>query len=260
MRTTDINNKRLKPTISLIFMSIVAAVLLSLISTTSLADDDFFGDIDFDEGVINVAEPAPDILLDIVAPLSLIALFFVLLISFRQLVPFKPHREYPLLHDYPTGVIRGIAMAVVFYGVAFGFGAFRAYLEVQANGSSAGYFENMHLEKLVAFTHAHLFGFTTSFLIIGIPFTLNFAHLRYYQWLLPIGLTASAIDVASWWGIKYISPNFEWASIFCATLFTFSYVFMLVGLLRVSLFPTVHWRSDRRKSKPKQPSTKTPNT
>lgn len=218
-------------------------------------DDDFsiLDELDLEEGVIAADATTPLTLdrpenfwLDIASPIGLILFFFLFLLAFRQIVKFTPHREYPLLHDYPTGVIRGIAMAVVFYGIAFAFGALEAYLQVQTYGSSYAYFSAMSDEKIVAFTHAHLFGFTTSFLIIGVPFTLNFAHLKYYQWLLPIGLTASAIDVASWWGIKYVSPNFEWVSIFCAALFTFSYGFMLIGLLRVSLFPGVRWMSDRR--------------
>lgn len=227
--------------------SLTMLMLLSINLSTALAqDDDLFGDIDFDEGVVEIVEPTTDFWVDIAAPIGLILLFFIILAFFRHMVPFKAHREYPLLHDYPTGVIRGIAMAAVFYGIAFSFGAFRAFLEVQGDGSSAGYFESMSLEKLVGFTHAHLFGFTTSFLIVGVPFTLNFAHVRLYQLLLPIGLTASFIDVASWWGIKYLSPNFEWASIFCAVLFSLSYLIMLIGLLRVSLFPDIRWRSDRR--------------
>lgn len=219
-------------------------------------EDDIFADIDMDEGVVEIVEPEPvatEFWADTAAPIGLILLFFIILLFFRQMVPFKPHREYPLLHDYPTGVVRAIAMASLFYGIAFGLGAYRAYLGVEFyEGTSADYFANMDKMKLVGFSHAHLFGFTTSFLIIGIPFTLNFAHIRLYQLILPIGLTASFIDVASWWGIKYISPNFIWASIFCATLFTLSYMIMLIGLLRVSLFPGIRWRTDRRERPDKQ--------
>ena len=103
----------------------------------------------------------------------------------------------------------------------------------------------MSLGKLIAFTHAHLFGFTTSFFIIGIPFSLQFNHLWPYQWVFPIGLSASLTDVASWWGIKFLSPNFEWVSIFCGILFSLSYLYMLVGLLRVLLFPDVVWITDK---------------
>ena len=46
--------------------------------------------------------------------------------------------------------------------------AIRAARETTAEA----YFAQMSLGKLVAFTHAHLFGFTTSFFIVGIPFSL----------------------------------------------------------------------------------------
>jgi hypothetical protein len=42
------------------------------------------------------------------------------------------------------------------------------------HGSAEAYFAQMGVGKLIAFTHAHLFGFTTSFFIIGIPFSLHF--------------------------------------------------------------------------------------
>jgi hypothetical protein len=103
----------------------------------------------------------------------------------------------------------------------------------------------MSLGKLIAFTHAHLFGFTTSFFIIGIPFSLQFSHLWPYQWIFPIGLAASLTDVISWWGIKYGAPSFEWVSMFCGVLFSASYLWMLIGLERVLLFPDVIWISDK---------------
>ena len=131
-------------------------------------------------------------------------------------------------------------MATVLFGIAFAFGASEIWYQLRLHGSAEAYFAQMSLGKLIAFTHAHLFGFTTSFFIIGIPFSLQFNHLWPYQWVFPIGLSASFTDVASWWGIKFLSPNFEWVSIFCGVLFSLSYLYMLVGLLRVLLFPDIH--------------------
>jgi hypothetical protein len=94
-------------------------------------------------------------------------------------------------------------------------------------------------------THAHLFGFTTAFFIVGVPFSMQFNNLSVYQWVLPVGLSASFIDVLSWWGIKYLSANFEYVSMLCGVLFSISYLWMLIGLLRVLLFPEVVWKSDK---------------
>jgi len=218
--------------------------MLLLLPVLGWADDlSVLDELNFDEGLVEV-QPA-NVWKSIVGPIALTSLFFMLVWFFWKVVPFKAHKDTPLIHHYPTGIQRGLAMAVVFYGIAFAFGALEALYQVNLHGSGEEYFANMSQGKLIAFTHAHLFGFTTSFLIIGVPFTLNFAHNRYYQWLLPIGLNASFIDVASWWGIKYLSPNFEYVSIFCGAVFSLSYLFMLIGMLRVILFPRVRWYSDR---------------
>ena len=140
---------------------------------------------------------------------------------------------------------RGIAMALVLFGIAFCFGASEIWYQLRLHGSAEAYFEQMSLGKLIAFTHAHLFGFTTSFFIIGIPFSLQFNHLWQYQWIFPIGLAASLTDVISWWGIKYGAPSFEWVSMFCGVLFSVSYLWMLIGLERVLLFPEIIWASDK---------------
>lgn len=136
-------------------------------------------------------------------------------------------------------------MATVLFGIAFVFGASEIWCQLRLHGSAQAYFAQMSLGKLIAFTHAHLFGFTTRFFIIGIRFPLQFNHLWPYQWVFLIGLSASLTDVASWRGIKFLSPNFGWVSIFCGILFLLSYLYMLVGLPRVLLFPDVVWITDK---------------
>lgn len=210
-----------------------------------LAADEFdlLGDIDEAELVELPAEkPA---WMTVGGPIALFLFMVGLLWLNKITVPFSVSEESLLLYHYPTGVKRGLAIAVTLYGVAFLFGALEIVYQLHLNGSTEEYFANMSLGKLIAFTHAHLFGFITSFLIVGIPFTMQFNHLRYYQWFLPVGLVAAVTDIISWWGIKYISPNFEVISMLCGILFASSYLYMLVGLLRVLLFPHVIWFSDK---------------
>lgn len=178
-------------------------------------------------------------------PAALIGFFFLLMFFFWWMVPFSTGTADINLHNLPTGVKRGIAMATVLFGIAFCFGASEIWYQLRLHGSAEAYFAQMSLGKLIAFTHAHLFGFTTSFFIIGIPFSMQFNHLWPYQWVFPVGLSASLTDVMSWWGIKFVSPEFEWVSMFCGILFSSSYLYMLVGLLRVLLFPDVIWRTDK---------------
>jgi hypothetical protein len=208
-------------------------------------DFDFFSDAPVASTDIVELPPPQSRWISIGGPLALIAFFFFLIGFFWWMVPFQAHTLDINLHRLPTGVKRGIAMATVLFGIAFAFGASEIWYQLRLHGTSEAYFAQMSLGKLIAFTHAHLFGFTTSFFIIGIPFSLQFNHLWPYQWVFPIGLSASLTDVMSWWGIKYLSLNFEWVSVFCGILFSLSYLYMLVGLLRVLLFPEVIWVTDK---------------
>lgn len=206
---------------------------------------DFFSDAPVQSQEIVELPPEKSRWITVGAPLGLVALFFGMLLQIRWLVPFQAHRIDLNLRDLPPAAKRGIAMAVGMFGVAFCFGAAEITYQLDLHGSAEAYFAQMSLGKLIAFTHAHLFGFTTCFFIVGIPFSLQFNHIQTYQWVFPAGLAASLTDVASWWGIKYLSPNFEWVSMFCGIVFSVSYLWMLIGLLRVLLFPEVIWPSDK---------------
>ena len=206
---------------------------------------DFFSDAPVVAAEVVELPPQTPAWIAVGGPIALIGFFFFLLGFFWYMVPFRDHTLDINLHDLPTAVKRGIALATVLFGIAFAFGASEIWYQLRLHGSAEAYFAQMSLGKLIAFTHAHLFGFTTSFFIIGIPFSLQFNHLWPYQWVFPIGLAAAFTDVISWWGIKYLSINFEWVSMFCGVMFSLSYLYMLVGLLRVLLFPEVIWRTDK---------------
>jgi len=206
---------------------------------------DFFSDKPVQDAQIVVVPPEKSRWLTIGTPLTLVGFFFALNFAVWWLVPFDKHSFDINLRDLPPAARRGIAMAAVLFGIAFCFGASEIWYQLQLNGGTQAFFEQMSLGKLIVMTHAHLFGFTTSFFIIGIPFSLQFPHIRSYQWVFPVGLAASLTDVISWWGIKYISANFEYVSMFCGILFSISYMWMLIGLLRVLLFPNVIWASDK---------------
>lgn len=232
--------------------ALLAALALVLVLGLALppagaqdADFDFFSDEPIPEEALVVLPPEPSAWVTIGAPAALFGFFVFLVWFFHWIVPFDPGGVELNLREYPTGVRRGLAMAVLLFGIAFCFGASEIWYQLQLHGSTKAYFDQMSLGKLIAFTHAHLFGFTTSFLIIGVPFSMQFNHLWQYQWLFPLGLAASLTDVISWWGIKYLSEHFEAVTIFCGIVFSLSYLYMLVGLLRVLWFPDAVWFSDR---------------
>lgn len=213
--------------------------------TTPLpAEDNLLENLDLQEGVVEVP-PETSQWLSIGGPIALAGFAIFILVFFKLVVPFTVSEESLNLHHYPTGVKRGLAMTVVFFGIAFCFGASEIFYQLQLHGTTEEYFRQMSLGKLIAFTHAHLFGFTTSFLIIGVPFSMQFNHIPIYQWIFPVGLTASIIDVMSWWGIKYVSPNFDIITMGCGIVFSLSYLYMLLGILRVLLLPNVILASDK---------------
>lgn len=208
------------------------------------ADFDFFSDQAIPEETLILVPPPKSAWITIGAPLALMAFFFAACFIVRWLFPFKQTGLQFNLHDLPIAAQRGIGMAVVLYGIALVFGGMEAHYQVNLHGDAATYFENMGIGKLIAFTHAHLFGFTTSFFIVGIPFSLHFSRLRVYQWIFPIGLIASLTDIISWWGMKFVTENFAYITWGCGLVFTICYVWMLIGLVRVLFFPRVKWLPD----------------
>ena len=232
-------------------VGLVASLFLAMLAMTFMlpseawAQDGFsvLDDISLDD-VVEVAPP-PSALVAIGGPIALAAFYVLLMVLVKITVPFKHSKESLNLHYYPTGLKRGLAMAITLYAIAFAFGAMEITYQLHLHGSSEEYFASMSLGKLIAFTHAHLFGFTTSFLVIGVPFSLQFNHLWQYQWVFPMGVASGLVDAMSWWGIKYLSPNFEVISIVCGIIFSLTYLYMLIGLWRVLLFPGVVWRTDK---------------
>ncbi len=206
---------------------------------------DFFSDAPVESKEIVVIPPANSKWITVGGPAALLSFMVLLLWITKILIPFEKHTVDINLRNFPPAAKRGMAIAVVLFGIAFTFGASQVWYQMQFFSSSAEYIASMSMGKLIVMTHAHLFGFTTAFFIVGIPFSMQFNHIRFYQWIFPIGLAASLTDVMSWWGIKYIDHSFEWVSMVCALLFSATYLFMLIGLLRTLAFPEVIWASDK---------------
>lgn len=229
-------------------LKVMSALLLLLVMGMHAvrAEEEVFNlDAPVDEAaLVQVPEP-PSAWRSIGAPLGLTAAMFFLLWLNKVTVPFKTSKINFNLHHFPTGAKRGLALAIILFGVAYCGGAAEIYYQLHVNGSAEQYFQNMSTGKLIAISHVHLFGWVTTFLMIGIPFSMQFSHLRAYQWLLPVGLAASITDLVAWWGIKFIHINFEYVSVLCGLLFAFSYLYMLIAMLRVLLFPHLIWFSDK---------------
>ncbi|WP_370262449.1 hypothetical protein [Limnobacter sp.] len=210
-------------------------------------DFNFFSDAPVSAEAVVVLPPEAPLWISVGGPVALVLFGVLLLYITKWLIPFEKHTVDINLRNFPPAAKRGMALAVVLFGVAFAFGASQIAYQMQFFDNSAQYIASMSTAKLIVMTHAHLFGFTTAFFIVGIPFSMQFNHIRLYQWVFPIGLVACLVDVMSWWGIKFVHHSFEWVSMLCALLFSGSYLWMLIGLLRTLLFPEVIWASDKDK-------------
>jgi hypothetical protein len=222
-----------------------AASAVAPVAASTGDNFDFFSDQPVQSSQVVQLPPDKPAWQTVGGPIALFLLLFALCYGVYWFIPFEQAKATVSLRVLPVAIRRGIAMASILFGFAFCFGAYTAHYQISLSGSTESYFQNLATSKLIAMTHAHLFGFTTSFFIIGIPFSMQFNHLKVYQWVFPVGLAASAVDVMSWWGIRLISPNFVYITALCGVLFSISYLWMLIGLLRVLLFPQVRWLSDK---------------
>ena len=127
---------------------------------------DFLGDKPIaDAALVHVPPPKPQ-WMTVGGPIALFLFFLTLIYAVYKLIPF---RETPIhfdLHDLPVAAQRGIGMAVVLFGFAFLFGAAEVHYQLGLHDTAEAYFQQMGVGKLIAMTHAHMFGFTTSFFII----------------------------------------------------------------------------------------------
>lgn len=204
----------------------------------------FFSDQPVPEDAIVQLATEPSAWLTVGGPIALTLFFFFVCFMLRYFIPYKDPKVVFSLQDLPVAAQRGIGLATILFGIAFFFGLTEVHLQLQIHGGTDEYFANMTTAKLVAFTHAHLFGFTTAIFIVGIPFSMHFNSVGVYQWVFPAALAAAFTDIISWWGIKFVSPNFDYITMACGAVYGGAYLWMLIGLVRVIFFPTVKWLPD----------------
>lgn len=208
------------------------------------AEFDFFSDAPISDASIIQLPPEPSAWLSVGGPIALVFMFLAICFLLRWFIPYKDPKLSFSLRDLPVAAQRGIGLATILFGVAFFFGLAQVHYQIGLHGSTEAYFANMSHGKLISFTHAHLFGFTTAIFIIGIPFSMHFNRLNWYQWVFPAGLAAAMTDIVSWWGIKYISPNFDYVTMACGAVYGGAYLWMLIGMIRVIFFPQLRWFPD----------------
>jgi hypothetical protein len=161
-------------------------------------------------------------------------LFFTTFLTFKKekVAENSILKNLPLLKDWPLA-LKNI-LFILFFGYALV--VIIAFLDiyvqtnvVQKNVSE--YFFYRSAARLLGMSHAHLFGFTTLFTMGGIFF--SFVQIKEWKktFIVLSGIIAGIFDVGSWWGIKYISPHFEFFSQMAGMFFVFS-----LGTMGIILF------------------------
>ena len=75
--------------------------------------------------------------------------------------------------------------------------------------SADAYFGHLSLGRLVGTSHAHLFGYALLYGMVGLFACSSAAPAMLKRWLVAALCWAGPFDIASWWGMKYLTARFE---------------------------------------------------
>jgi hypothetical protein len=104
-----------------------------------------------------------------------------------------------------------VLMLVIGMMVVQGFAVADVYVQTQVVQPSAHeYFQTLSTARLFGMSHAHVFGF---FMMYGTLAALAAGTRLPAQvtcFLAAVPLWGGLFDVLSWWGFKFIGPQFEW--------------------------------------------------
>lgn len=115
------------------------------------------------------------------------------------------------------------------------FSAISVYYNTKiANPSTVLYFQAMGVGRLSSLSHAHFFAHATMYLIMA--FLVQMAEGSKLSMVVAplLALWAGIFDVVSWWGIKMLSPHFEYLAMLTGMSFSLSFLFMAFRILKSS--------------------------
>ncbi len=80
-----------------------------------------------------------------------------------------------------------------------------------ANPSVEEYFSFVNLGRLLVITHVHLFGYATmGFVLFTLGRRQGAASDPRFGTVIGLTVLAGILDVLSWWGVAYLSPNVKY--------------------------------------------------
>ena len=143
----------------------------------------------------------------------LFPIFIVVGLAVFAFIFFKSQKTWrsPLnLSSFPSSAKLAISLTLFSYGLVHILGLSEAYLVSTISFKTASeYFFYMKLAKLVATSHAHLFGHGTMYALTSGTFIFSRIGERWKIAIIGLALGAGLLDVPSWWAIKYGGGGYE---------------------------------------------------
>lgn len=136
------------------------------------------------------------------------------------------------LWELPSSFKLLISLYIAGIGAVVAFALWDAYLQTHVvYESGEEYFTYLKQAKLASLTHSHIFGHSTLFFVLLVPFLLT--QLKEWQKIGMVLLAFFAIfaDPAAWWLSKYVSSGFEVLSMLSGVLFVVTYVIISVAVM-----------------------------
>ena len=145
---------------------------------------------------------------------TIVVFFIVIAGSVHLALRGSPPRSRWTIHDLPSSQRLLLVLSVSTTMVVQAIGATTAFVQTHVvHESTLEYFQYLSHVRLLGTSHAHIFGFLVLYGIIGIAISLSSGNERLKCFVIATMLWAGIFDVLSWWGIKELSPRFEWLSI-----------------------------------------------
>lgn len=161
----------------------------------------------------------------IVATIAVLLFFF----SRRKRIPTF---SFPLI-NLPTSAKSLISLLIGIFCLVHLFALSEVYLQSRIVWKSVEeYFFGMTLAKLVAISHAHLFGHAVMYTLVSAIFLLCHLSESIKVPIVSVTIAGGVWDVLSWWMIKYVSAGFEALSAIAGGMSALGFLTMVILIFR----------------------------
>ena len=147
----------------------------------------------------------------------------------------KKDTFYKIKND-PSLLKASLLPTLLAFALTHVFSAISVYYNTKiVNPSTVLYFQAMGVGRLSSLSHAHFFAHATMYLIMAFLVQMTEGSKLSMVVAPLLALWAGIFDVVSWWGIKILSPHFEYLAMLTGMSFSLSFLFMATQILKSSL-------------------------